>query len=472
MSPESSATTAPDAGTAVPQTPMREGMPRSWHDAAELALLLCGLLAMAALLEHQMVSDGARRLAALSELLQHGRLSSLNYSLIGPLFSTPLWLLGRAAGDPVDWVLQFNLLCLALGLLALYLVLRPHMDRRALGAFLLLLVAASMFPDHVRYYYGEVFTAVCVGAGLAAIVLGGRRTRLVGWAAVVLGVANTPPALVGLATVTLLRLFQRKQLREMLPLLAAAALVLAEAWVRRGSPFDLGYDDNRGVRTIMPYSGLPGFSYPLFFGVLAILFSFGKGLIFFAPGMFLPVRRALAALHATAARPVYALYLLWMSFVVGLILVYARWWAWYGGWFWGPRFFLFASVLASFVLAVRLHARGTSLAGNLLTLGALILSFWVGVDGAIFGQNTLSEVCWANNYSMEFLCHFTPEFSALWRPFVVYEPLNAANLIYIAYSVIVFFYLALPLLRRIAEQGRELARALRQSHFDLAAWHA
>jgi hypothetical protein len=286
----------------------------------------------------------------------------------------------------------------------------------------------------------------------------------------VLGVANIPPALVGLAAVTLVRLFQRKRLREIVPLLAAGALVVSEAWVRRGSPLNLGYDDNHGVQTVMPYSGLPGFSYPLFFGLLAILLSFGKGLLFYTPGMFLPVRRALAALRETAAGQAYALYLLWMAFVAGLILIYARWWAWYGGWFWGPRFFLFASLPAALVLALRLHARDISLAGNLLTLGALVLSFWVGIDGAIFDQNTLSAVCWANNYSQEFLCHFTPEFSALWRPFVVYEPLNVADALYIAYSVVVFIYLVVPLLRRIAEQGCELARTLRRSHLDLAGW--
>ena len=125
---------------------------------------------------------------------------------------------------------------------------------------------------------------------------------------------------------------------------------------------------------------------------------------------------------------------------------------------------------AALVLALRLHARNASLAGNLLTLAALVLSFWVGIDGAIFDQNTLSGVCWANNYSQEFLCHFTPEFSALWRPFVVYEPLNIADVLYIVYSVIVFCYLVLPLLRRIVGQGRELALSLRRSHFALTDW--
>ena len=43
----------------------------------------------------------------------------------------------------------------------------------------------------------------------------------------------------------------------------------------------------------MPYSGRQGFSYPFFLGLISILFSFGKGLIWFSPGLLLPVRRAL-----------------------------------------------------------------------------------------------------------------------------------------------------------------------------------
>src|SRR6185312_14866382 len=107
MSLESSATTPPDARAAVSAEPPYERPQYGWRDGVELALLLCGLLAMAVLLPHQLVSDGARRYDALSELLGQGHLSPLNYSLIGPLFSTPLWLLGRAADNTVGWVLQF-----------------------------------------------------------------------------------------------------------------------------------------------------------------------------------------------------------------------------------------------------------------------------------------------------------------------------------------------------------------------------
>jgi hypothetical protein len=62
---------------------------------------------------------------------------------------------------------------------------------------------------------------------------------------------------------------------------------MAEAWLRRGSPFVSGYAANHGDRTILPYSGRAGFSYPLLLGIASILFSFGRGLVFFSPGLVL-----------------------------------------------------------------------------------------------------------------------------------------------------------------------------------------
>ena len=50
---------------------------------------------------------------------------------------------------------------------------------------------------------------------------------------------------------------------------------------------------HRCGRVVDQKRGRPGFSYPLFFGELSALLSFGKGLAFYAPGLILPIRRAL-----------------------------------------------------------------------------------------------------------------------------------------------------------------------------------
>jgi hypothetical protein len=437
-----------------------------WRDALLLAVALLELLL---LFSHGLRGDGAPRFAALSQILEGRGIPATRYSLIGPLFAAPLWLLGQATAHPQDAVAIFNWLVFALGLLALYLLLRHVMDRRVLRTFLLLLVVASMFPAHTLSFYAEMFTAVAVAIGSVLAVYRRRLAALGGWALTALGVANIPATILGLGALVLVYVVKQRRLRYVGALLIAVALILAEAWLRRGSPFATGYTNDSGYHTVMPYSGGPGFNYPIFLGVLSILLSFGKGLIFFASGLFLPARRYLLAQSEKRGPQLYCLYLLWLAFVVGMILVYAHWWAWYGGWFWGPRFFLFASLPAALVLAVRLHARDAGLGANLLTLAALALSFWVGANGVVFEQNGLT-VCTANDYALEALCQHTPEFSVLWHPFVAAQALSLGAILYLATNFAIFLYLALPLLRRIARQVAEWLRALAQTYPRRVAW--
>ena len=459
-----SARTARDANATY--APVAPRYRRPWLDAL---LLVLALLELLLLFPHNLGGDGAPRFAALSQLLEGHGIPTIKYSLIGPLFSAPLWLVGKVVSDPQTLVEGFNWLVFAVGLLALYLLLRNVMDRRVLRTFLLLLVAASMFPAHTISYYAETFTAICVAIGSVLAVFGRRLAALGGWALAALATANIPASLLGLGGMALVYTLRRRRLRYLAAVLAAGALILAEAWLRRGSPFANGYVGDAGFHTVMPYSGGPGFNYPIFFGLLSILFSFGKGLIFFTPGLFLPVRRYLLAQGNEHGPRLYTLYLLWLAFVGGMLLVYAHWWAWYGGWFWGPRFFLFASFPAALALAVRLHARNAGLGANLLTLAALILSFWVGVNGVVFEQRGLS-ICTAHDYAQEFLCHYTPQFSVLWRPFVVFEPLSPSAILYSATSIGIFLYLALPLMATIARQLAHGLRSVAPDYLRRDAW--
>ena len=82
------------------------------------------------------------------------------------------------------------------------------------------------------------------------------------------------------------------------------------------------------------------------------------------------------------------------------------------------RFFLVASVPAAVALYTHLAsgAQRTPLA-NAGVAVALTLSFWVGVNGLVFDITGLG-ICTRDDYALEMLCHFTPEFSPLWHPFV------------------------------------------------------
>ena len=425
----------------------------------EWPLVAAGLALLFFFHFHDVSGDARPRYEALVGLIEHGVVSTTPYSMVGPLVSTPVYLLGRVYASPDWWLARFTAILLALGLVVAYRLTRRE-DRTIVRRFLMLIVAASMFPHYVRGYGPEAFTAVFVGVGLLAVHSG---HALLGWTAAVIGVANTPATIVGLALAAGAHAWRTRRVRPLVSVAAAAGILLLESWVRRGDPFVSGYEGNRGAETVLPYSGLPGFSYPFFFGVLSILLSFGKGLVFYAPGLLLWTRETAARvsgrLRATQG--------LWLWFVAGLVLVYARWWAWYGGWTWGPRYFLIASLPASLALAVRLRRPAEASLGSLTaTAAALTLSAWVGVNGAAFDQRTLA-VCHDNHYALEFLCWYVPEFSALWRPFVVPSAPLVTQGTYGVYCGVVYLVLMAPLVSEFARRtwsslapGGAAARAL------------
>ena len=466
------------AGTSPVVSGQNESAPSAFsrmNATVETALIIAGLIAVFFLLPRNMKADGMARYQTLFSLLFKHQLPDMKYSLIGPFFSLPLIWIGKQFNDPMGWALVYNQLLFAFALLVGYLLLRNHMDRAILRKFYLLLIVASMFVAHLAFFYGEVFTALCAGFGLLVVYL--RFAAPPGWLIIALGVANTPAALGGLVLMLLKRVFDSKRLRYGLVLLVALVFIGLNDWLLRGNPLDGGYPDDHGFKTIMPYSGLPGFSYPFFFGILSLLLSFGKGLVFFAPGLLLPVRKTLLRRQQEDKIPLYQVYTLWMAFVIGLILVYARWWAWYGGVFWGPRFLLFASIPASFALAIRLlYSKESSLLVNLFTLVVFILSVWVCIDGALYQWSTslfttMPAVCTQNNFNLEMVCYYTPEYSALWLPFVHHYALDVPKTLFLCYVVVTAGYLVLPLCMQILRQVRELTCKYSQADVLFKGWH-
>jgi hypothetical protein len=415
------------------------------------------------LIPHALGGDGKVRFQGLALFLENGQWPTMPYSFVGPLFSAPLYILGKGLQTPEWWCSRFNVFLLTLGLLLLHGLLKRRADRSLKTAFFLILLTGSMFPNHLRFFFGEVFTAVWVAVGTVALAAG---KPFWGWTAIVLGVLNTPAALPALGLLALQRTFIEKRLRNLLPLGVALLLVLLENGLRKGAFWATGYENNAGWATLLPYSGKPGFSYPFFFGLLSIFLSFGKGMVFFAPGMFLSLKKWRLRLGDT----LYASYSMWVLLVLGLVLVYAKWWSWYGGFFWGPRFFLLASLPASLVLAARLRLPEPSLTTNLVTLSALSLSFWVGINGAVFDQQGL-DLCIQDRHALEFLCWYVPEFSVLWRPLVVSPNLGWEEEMTIAYGLLVYLHLSLPLFRQAAGQaGGKIGDLLRRFP-PVKDWH-
>lgn len=295
-----------------------------------------------------------------------------------------------------------------------------------------------MIPGSLTGFGAETFTVMATGVGLAAWSSCRWKTAI---ALLALGAANVPAAIVGLALAMGWWAWRMKRVRAAAPVVLGAGLWLLENTVRHKSAFSTGYENDHGFQTLLPYSGLTGFSYPTFFGVLSLLFSFGKGLLFFTSGLVLWFGRGLDALRSLRETLV-----LWMVYLAGLVLVYGSWWAWYGGFTWGPRFLVFASLPASLLLAAQIRRPSRRLVELTVVLAALILSVWVGIDGQVFGRFG-QDLCSANHYSQESLCWYVPEFSVLWTPFVFKATVPWWDSLLIAYDLGVAIYLATPLLR-------------------------
>ena len=385
--------------------------------------------------------------------LLDGELPHEKYSLVTPLLAVPLTALGRLFGSEATFAYRTNGVLFGLGLLAIWLLLRRKVPGSLLRAFLLVLVFGSMFPAAVRTLYGETATAILVAVGLLAVIAGEKNVvRLAGWSAAVLGIVNTPVLLPVFALVVVGLAIAKRSLWPLVAIAFAIALALIDLRLHTGG-FTSPYANDHGYTTVLPFSGRPGFSYPAFFGILGTCFRLGKGLLFFAPGL------------PAFAKPSYRLpapertRLVWIAVVVGMVAIYCRWWAWYGGIFYGPRFFLFASVPASLAIAARLCTGARSLTGVALSIAALALSLWVGFTGSM--GVPVPSICTEDNYALENLCWYTPEFSSLWRPLIEWPVLSPATTAYGLLSLVVLLRLAVPNLLDAEPLARaQLARRL------------
>jgi hypothetical protein len=415
------------AGRAEPETPWWKW---SAQDQAvlETGLIVAGLLVLFFFMPHQLRGDDLTRLNDIDQLLAHGRLTNSRFSLLMPLASAPFLLLSNLAEKRAYWADHFNTIALAIGVAVAYRMLRGRVDAHLFRLVVLVLLCASFLTNRLRDYNDETFTAVLVTLGIICLVT--NRRVVLGWALIVLGAVNTPAAIVGLGLLAVLVTVRTRRLRHLIPIAAGLALIMLEAWIRRGSPFSTGYEGQ-------------AYDTPFLLGLASILFSFGRGLLFFTPGLAL-------WLNGTARRqlPWRAAVALMMAFVAGLILIYSKWWAWYGGLSWGPRFFTFAAIPASIMIASGIWRAGRSAKADALTLGVLALSAWVSIAGALANLNTVLTYCgqtWTKEY-----CLFRPQNSALWQPLTHFPAVTAETGIVLVFICGVFVYLAAPLVVSIA----------------------
>lgn len=365
--------------------------------------------------------DGAARYLDLVNIAK-GEKPIDKFSSIQMLMAMPLFYLGNIFGSPEIWVGYFNFVIFGLATSSLWFLLPK--DRRF--AVIVLLMAASMLPHHIRYFYGEMLS---VSASMIGLLCLKKYKHLLAGILLGIGAAQTPATLPALGLALLYMAFKERKIYYLGYLAIPILITLGDNWFKYGTPFFSAYlqAGEHGAKTVMPYSGLPGFSYPLMFGLLSVLFSFGKGLVFFAPGLLLrwKIKNTL-----DEDRDAIQLIDLFLVFLIGLTVTYSRWWGWYGGQFWGPRYLLFASIPACFILAHHSRQISWQLARRIVYVSALIFSCWVSIQGYLYGNSDLA-ICGENKSALELLCWYVPEFSPLFRQFVVgFQNFQPIRLIY------------------------------------------
>lgn len=276
---------------------------------------------------------------------------------------------------------------------------------------LISLAYATLLLPYLNGYNAEATTALGVTGGSALFLLcKSKYAKLLGWTITAISVSNTPVAVFGLIVASFYVVIKSKKLRYLtLPIISMITVVI-EASMTKGSISVSKYNAalESGNSPLMPWGTVVGFGHNIIYGVLAIFFSFGRGLIFFIPNFFLSFIRIKDSVGV------------WMNFmlffVLSLIPIYAMWWAWYGGITYGPRFFLVACVVGA-VATTEIVRQGNNyklqIVAAVLTLISTIVAF-IGVSTFI-GPKT-AYMCMVNNYIYEPLCWYSLEYSNLFSP--------------------------------------------------------
>lgn len=280
------------------------------------------------------------------------------------------------------------------------------------------LLPLSMIPHYLGQFYSEITTSTLMAIGfLMFSTLPGQAWMVMGAFTAAIGVSNSYILLVPLGVVTFFSLFRvwRGQGSEahlslflILTLLLSCFLVSVEMLLKT-SLVGAGYfsSSEAGFRTILPFSGKPGFSYPLILGIFSSLFSAGKSVFLFNPFLIFIITQ----------RYQYKAQL--VLFFVATLIVYSQWWAWYGGLSFGTRFYMFAIIPSITIFAISLCRKSskTAWAYFLTVIGGI----WLAICSKYFGLEGSAEICSANNYSLEAFCWYVPEFSPLAYPMIHYS---------------------------------------------------
>ncbi|MCB9435977.1 MAG: hypothetical protein H6673_03175 [Anaerolineales bacterium] len=224
---------------------------------------------------------------------------------------------------------------MALAMAGLYrLGLRLYSHRRAVYITVVAGLGTTVWPYGHIYFAEGVLTAALVWA-VFGLLVDKRASLSMASAALGVGILTRASFAIYWPNLLILAAFWRDLPRpvgatspaprrrwlylSIGPILAIGGLLIHNT-LRFGDPFTTGYTDE-------------GFTTPVWEGVIGLLLSPGKSIFIYAPPLILSIwgwRRFYRQY------PKFTRGLLLISSIV--IVFYGSWWAWHGGWVWGPRF--------------------------------------------------------------------------------------------------------------------------------------
>jgi SAM-dependent methyltransferase len=195
------------------------------------------------------------------------------------------------------------------------------------------LVAVGAVVGTFALPYGKEFFSEPLAALAVVVSVERLLARRPAWAGLALGMAvlTRPQNLIFVpvaAAVVWRTQGSRAVLRLGVGLLPGVALTFAYNWLRFGDPLKLGYED-------------VGMTTPFLEGAAGLLVDPLKSVILFAPIVLL-----LPAAFLRSWRDNRPATILIAAYVVITFVLTATWFAWHGGWSWGPRLLLPAVLLA------------------------------------------------------------------------------------------------------------------------------
>lgn len=358
---------------------------------------------------HPSFDDNRRRLAALD--LAAGRWHTVKYSLVMPMLAVLPYRIGRALG--MGSFLLDHFVTIAWVPWSLWVGSRlTRLRGSRFGIGVVVLATGSMFTAFVTSFNAEALAMMIVSAGILLIVdARSRAEKITGVAIAAIGIAIIPVQVVACGVAAVMLWWRRRNSALLISCVLAAALMVADASITAGHLSLSKYGTDPGDAAtfqLLPWGPIVGFGYPLLFGLVGILFSLGRGLLWYQPGFF---RRA-----PEPDDPVAQWRWCLTVMVVVMIPIYAKWWAWYGGVTFGPRYFLLGVVPAATALCTQLQV-GRSLR---VWLGAVVLTLWtawVAVVGAAFYPTKRADLmCRLEDFRYEPLCWYSGEYSSLLSP--------------------------------------------------------